>query len=65
MRAECAEVKVATESKMVEARNMAEDAQRKYMEAEAKLHAAESLQEEARRSERAASRKLQEVGPGG
>lgn len=61
MRTECAEVKVAAESKTLEARNMFEDAQRKYVEAETKLHSAESLRDEARRSERAAGRKLQEV----
>ncbi|XP_021757469.1 protein CROWDED NUCLEI 4-like isoform X2 [Chenopodium quinoa] len=61
MRTECAEVKVAAESKIAEAHSMFEDAQRKYAEAEAKLHSAESLRDEARRSERAAGRKLQEV----
>lgn len=40
---------------------MIEDAQRKYVEAEAKLHAAESLQAEANRFHRAAERKLKEV----
>ncbi|KAL2905554.1 Protein CROWDED NUCLEI 4 [Bienertia sinuspersici] len=61
IRTECAEVKVASESKMVEARNMVEDAERKYAEAEAKLRTAEFLRDEARRSERAAGRRLQEI----
>ncbi|KAH9619440.1 hypothetical protein KSS87_010776 [Heliosperma pusillum] len=61
MRAECAEVKIAAESKMAEARSLVEDTELKYAEAEVKLRAAESLREESRRSERAAGRKLQEV----
>lgn len=61
MRAESAETKVAAECKSAEAHIMIEDAQRKYVEAEAKLHAAESLQAEANRFHRAAERKLKEV----
>lgn len=61
MRAESAETKVAAESKLAEARNMVEDAQKKFTEAEAKLHVAESLQAEASRFHRIAERKMQEV----
>ncbi|KAL9229451.1 hypothetical protein vseg_004915 [Gypsophila vaccaria] len=61
MRAECAEVKLSAESKMVEARSFVEESRHKYGEAEMKLRAAESLRDEARRSERAAERKLQEA----
>ena len=61
MRLESAETKVAAESRLTEARIMMEDAQKKIIEAEAKLHAAESLQAEANRCNRAAERKLQEV----
>ncbi|KAF8410272.1 hypothetical protein HHK36_002797 [Tetracentron sinense] len=61
MRAESAEMKIAAESKMAEARSMVEDTRKKFTEAEAKLRAAESLQEEANRYHRAAERKLQEV----
>lgn len=61
MRAESAETKVAAEIKLVEARSMVEDAQKKFTEAEAKLHAAESLEAEASRYHRAAERKLHEV----
>lgn len=61
MRAESAETKIAAESKMAEACNMLEHAQKKHAEAEAKLHAAESLKAEANRFHRSAERKLQEV----
>lgn len=61
MRAECAETKVSAESKLAEAHTMAEDAQKKYAEAEAKFHAAELLQAEAGRDHRTAERKLLEV----
>ncbi|ONI02676.1 hypothetical protein PRUPE_6G214100 [Prunus persica] len=61
MRAESAETKVAAESKLAEARNMVEGAQKKFTEAEAKLHVAESLQAEASRFHRVAERKMQEV----
>lgn len=61
MRAESAETKIAADSKLVEARCMVEDAQRKFADAEAKFHAAESLQAEAHRYHRTAERKLQEV----
>lgn len=61
MRAEAAETKVSADSKLAEARRMAEDAQNKFSEAEAKLRAAESLQADANRYHRSAERKLQEV----
>ncbi|XP_050944759.1 protein CROWDED NUCLEI 4 [Cucumis melo] len=61
MRLESAEIKVAAESRLAEARIMMEDAQKKFVEAESKLHAAESLQAESNRCNRAAERKLQEV----
>jgi chromosome segregation ATPase len=61
MRAESAEIKVASESKLDEGRNMVVDAHKKFIEAEAKLHAAESLEAEASRCHHAAERKLQEV----
>lgn len=61
MRAECAETKVAAEIKLTEACSMVEDAQKKFVEAEAKLHAAEALQTEAICFRRTAERKLQEV----
>lgn len=61
MRLESAETKVAAESRLAEARITMEDAQKKFIEAEAKLHAAESLQAESNRCNRAAERKLQEV----
>lgn len=61
MRAECAEVKVSAENKMVEARHMIDDAEKKYAEAETKLHAAELAQADATRYQRAAERKLLEV----
>lgn len=61
MRAECAEAKVAAEIKLCEARNMVESAEKKFVEVEAKLHAAESLEAEANRYHRAAERKLHEV----
>lgn len=61
MRAELAEAKVAAETKLAEARNMMENAQKKFMEAEEKLHAAESLEAEASRFHRNAERRLREV----
>lgn len=61
MRLESAETKVAAESRLTEARSTMEDAQKKFIEAEAKIHAAESLQAETNRCNRAAERKLQEV----
>lgn len=61
MRAESAETKIGAESKLAEAKNMMEDAHKKFTEAEAKLHAAESLQVEASRYRNVAERKLQEV----
>ncbi|KAJ9177413.1 hypothetical protein P3X46_012635 [Hevea brasiliensis] len=56
MRAESAETKFAAECKLADARSMVEDAQKKYMDSEAKLLAAEASQ-----YRRAAERKLQEV----
>ncbi|XP_050369133.1 protein CROWDED NUCLEI 4 [Argentina anserina] len=61
LRAESAETKVAAESKLVEACNMLEDAQKKFSEAEGKLLLAESLQAEASRYHRVAERKMAEV----
>lgn len=61
MRAESAETKIAAESKLAEAKKLIEDAQNKFAEAAAKLHAAESLQLEANRYRSVAERKLQEV----
>lgn len=61
MRAEYAEVKVASDSKFAEARNMVEDALKKLTEAEEKKRAAESLEAEATRYHRTAERKLHEV----
>ncbi|XP_038701948.1 protein CROWDED NUCLEI 4-like isoform X2 [Tripterygium wilfordii] len=61
MRAECAETKVLSDNKLAEARTMVEDAQKKFIEAEAKMHMTESLHAEANRYHRAAERKLQEV----
>ncbi|XP_068343860.1 protein CROWDED NUCLEI 4-like isoform X2 [Pyrus communis] len=61
LRAESAEMKVAADSKLSEARKMVEDAQKKFTDAEGKLHAAESLQAEACRFHRIAERKMREV----
>ncbi|XAR71439.1 hypothetical protein NMG60_11028697 [Bertholletia excelsa] len=61
MRTECAETKVAADRKLAESRNMLEDAQKKFTEAEAKLLATESLEAEASRHRSAAERKLHEV----
>ncbi|KAJ4832087.1 hypothetical protein Tsubulata_037646 [Turnera subulata] len=61
MRAESAEIKVSADLRLAEARSMAEDAQKKMLDAESKLHASEALQAEALRYHRAAERKLQEV----
>ncbi|KAJ8765639.1 hypothetical protein K2173_014761 [Erythroxylum novogranatense] len=61
MRAEAAETKISAECKLAEARKMVEDSQKKFMDANTKLHAAEALQTEASRSHRSAERKLQEV----
>ncbi|KAL6513504.1 hypothetical protein OROGR_020990 [Orobanche gracilis] len=47
MRSECAETKVAAESKLAEPHQLIDEAQKKFTEAEAKVHAAESLQAEA------------------
>ncbi|XP_058006227.1 protein CROWDED NUCLEI 4-like [Hevea brasiliensis] len=61
MRAKSAETKFAAECKLADACSMVEDAQKKYMDSEAKLLAAEALQAEASQYRRAAERKLQEV----
>ncbi|KAJ1376032.1 hypothetical protein SESBI_50365 [Sesbania bispinosa] len=61
MRTECAETKVAAESKFAEARQLIDEAQKKFTEAEAKLRAAESLQAEANRYNSVAERKLHDV----
>ncbi|KAL5988325.1 hypothetical protein ACLOJK_036088 [Asimina triloba] len=61
MRAEAAETKVASESKLAEACIMIEDAEKKFLDAKAKLHAAELLEAEAKRYHSTAERKLQEV----
>ncbi|KAJ4963633.1 hypothetical protein NE237_023572 [Protea cynaroides] len=61
MRAESAETKISSQSKMAEAQRMIEHAQKKFTEAETKQHTAEFLQAEANRYHCAAERKLQEV----
>lgn len=61
IRAESAETKVAADCKLADACSMVEDAQKRYTDTEAKLHAAEALQAEASQHHRAAERKLQEV----
>ncbi|GFY86673.1 little nuclei4 [Actinidia rufa] len=61
MRAECAETKVAADSKLCEGQSMVENAEKKFAEAEAKLHAAKSLEAEASRYHHTAERKLHEV----
>lgn len=61
MRAECAETKVAADSKFAEAHCLIDEAQRKFTEAEAKVRAVESLQAEASRYNNVAERKLRDV----
>ncbi|KAK7330922.1 hypothetical protein VNO77_25128 [Canavalia gladiata] len=61
MRTECAETKVAAESKFSEAHQLIDEAQKKFTEAEAKVRAAESLQAEANRYNSVAERKLRDV----
>lgn len=61
MRTECAETKVSAESKVSEAHQLIEEAQRKSTEAEAKLRAVESFHAEACGYSRFADRKLQDV----
>lgn len=61
MRTECAETKVAAESKFAEARQLIDEAQKKFTEAAGKLCAAESLQAEANRYNSVAERKLHDV----
>lgn len=61
MRAECAEIKLAYESKLAESRKMMETAEKKFEDAESKLHSAESLHAEASRSHSTALRNLQDL----
>ncbi|XP_027345925.1 protein CROWDED NUCLEI 4 [Abrus precatorius] len=61
MRTECAETKVAADSKFAEAWQLTDEAQKKSTEAEAKVRAAESLQAEANRYNSVAERKLRDV----
>nr|CAD1828184.1 unnamed protein product [Ananas comosus var. bracteatus] len=61
MRAELAETKVTYESKLAEANQMMEDAQRKSEEAETKLIAARSLETDSIRTRDSALRSLQDV----
>ncbi|CAA0817222.1 Protein CROWDED NUCLEI 4 [Striga hermonthica] len=61
MRAEYAEVKVASETKFAEARSMVDDAIEKLTAADEKSRAAELLEAEAKRYHRTAERKLHEV----
>jgi len=61
MRAESAETKLAYESKLAGAREMMEAAQKKFEEAESKLHSAESLHAEGSRCRNTALRNLQDV----
>ncbi|KAL1370954.1 protein CROWDED NUCLEI 4 [Arachis duranensis] len=61
MRTECAETKVAAESKIAEAHQLIDEAQKKFTEAEAMMRSAESLQAEANRFTGVAERKLRDV----
>lgn len=61
MRTECAETKVAAESKLAEAHQLIDESQKKFTEAEAKVRAAESLQADANRYNSVAERKLRDV----
>lgn len=61
MRTECAETKVAAESKLAEAHQLTDEAEKKFTEAEAKVRAAESLQADANRYKSVAERKLRDV----
>ncbi|KAI5417862.1 hypothetical protein KIW84_042474 [Lathyrus oleraceus] len=61
MRTECAETKVAAESKLAEAHQLIEEAQKKFTEAEAKVCTVESLQADATRYNNVAERKLRDV----
>jgi hypothetical protein len=61
MRAEAAEVKVSYETKMAEALQMIEAAQKKFDEAEEKLLAAKSLETESIRTRNAAMKSLQDI----
>jgi len=61
MRTECAETKVSAESKVSEAHQLIDEAQKKSTEAEAKLRAAESFQAEACGYYSVADRKLRDV----
>ncbi|GAU48020.1 hypothetical protein TSUD_183390 [Trifolium subterraneum] len=61
MRTECAETKVAAESKLAEAHQLIDEAQKKFTEAEARVCAAESLRADANRYNSVAERKLRDV----
>ncbi|XP_028794691.1 protein CROWDED NUCLEI 4-like, partial [Neltuma alba] len=61
MRSECAETKVAADSKFAEAHRLIDEAQKKFTEAEANVRAAECLQAEASRYNSVAERKLRDV----
>nr|XP_004509046.1 protein CROWDED NUCLEI 4 [Cicer arietinum] len=61
MRTECAETKVAADSKFTEAHQLIEEAHKKFTEAETKVCAAESLQADANRYNSVAERKLRDV----
>ncbi|TKY55583.1 CROWDED NUCLEI 4 [Spatholobus suberectus] len=61
LRTESAETKVAAESKFAEARQLIDEAQKKFTEAEAKGRATESLHAEANRYHSVAERKLRDV----
>jgi hypothetical protein len=60
-RVEWAETKVAYESKLAEARQLSESAQRKLDESEEKLLSARSLEADATRTRDAAHRSIQDV----
>ncbi|XP_038711797.1 protein CROWDED NUCLEI 4-like [Tripterygium wilfordii] len=61
MRAKCIETKVLSDNKLAKARTMVEDAQKKFIEVEAKTHVIESLHTEATRYHCVVERKLLEV----
>ncbi|XP_011627553.1 protein CROWDED NUCLEI 4 [Amborella trichopoda] len=61
MRAECAETKVAAETKLAEVRCLVEDAQKKLLAVETKQHTVEALQTETSWQHAVAERKLKEV----
>lgn len=61
MRAESAEIKVSYDTKLAEAHQMIEAAQKKFDEAEERLLAAKSLEAESIRTHNAAMRSLQDI----